>query len=65
MVVMVWAVAVAAALFTAVDTAVGPVLFSISRRHGCCCGSRAGGHRHTLMSVISACCSTGGSGWWS
>ena len=34
MVLMVWAVAVAAVLLTAVDTRVGPVLFTISRRHG-------------------------------
>jgi hypothetical protein len=34
MVLVVWAVAVAGVLLTAMDTRVGPVLFTISRRHG-------------------------------
>ena len=34
MVLVLWAVAVAAVLLTAMDTSAGPVLFTISRRHG-------------------------------
>jgi len=34
MVLVVWAVAVAAVLLTAMDTRAGPVLFTISPRHG-------------------------------
>ena len=34
MVLVVWAVAVAGVLLTAMDTRAGPVLFTISRRHG-------------------------------